>query len=248
MPRHARRKSKTDIYHIIMRGINRQNIFEDDEDNSRFISTLEKYKEISGYQIYAYCLMSNHFHLLLKIGKEDLGIVVKRIAGSYSYWYNLKYHRDGHLFQDRFKSEAIENDAYLMTAIRYIHQNPVKANLCINVSDYVYSSYNEYLSDKPRLIDTSLILGITDKTSFEKYTSENDKNDCMDVPDKTYKLNDTDAMKTLFTVSNCKNATEFQMLDIAQRDNFIRKLKHEGLSIRQISRLTGISFGIVRKS
>ena len=126
MPRQARRKSKTGIYHVIMRGINRQSIFEDDEDYERFIETLKKYKETSEYKIYAFCLMRNHFHLLMKTEKEDLDLVIKRIAGSYVYWYNLKYHRSGHLFQDRYKSEAVEDDPYFLTVLRYIHHNPIR--------------------------------------------------------------------------------------------------------------------------
>lgn len=124
MPRAARKKSNSGIYHIMLRGINRQLIFEDEEDKNRFIETLLKYKEQCGYLIYAYCLMGNHIHILLKEGKEELTLVLKRIAGSYVYWYNWKYHRSGHLFQDRFKSEPVEDDAYFLTVIRYIHQNP----------------------------------------------------------------------------------------------------------------------------
>lgn len=107
VPRQARRKSESGIYHIILRGINQQQIFEDEEDSYRFLETLSKYKEQCGYEIYAYCLMGNHIHILLKEGKENLTLVLKRIAGSYVYWYNWKYRRSGHLFQDRFKSEPV---------------------------------------------------------------------------------------------------------------------------------------------
>lgn len=111
MPRQARKKSASGIYNIMLRGINQQVIFEDEEDNNKFIETIKTYKAISGYKIYAYCLMSNHVHLLLKVEKEDLDLIIKRIAGSYVYWYNWKYHRRGHLFQDRFKSEPVEDGA-----------------------------------------------------------------------------------------------------------------------------------------
>jgi len=129
MPRQARRKSESGIYHIMLRGINQQQIFEDEEDSLRFLETLLKYKEQCGYEIYAYCLMGNHIHILLKEGKENLTLVLKRIAGSYVYWYNWKYRRSGHLFQDRFKSEPVEDDEYFLTVIRYIHQNPIKAGI-----------------------------------------------------------------------------------------------------------------------
>ena len=90
MPRVPRSRSKSGIYHIIMRGINRQSIFEDEEDCVRFIETLQKYKEICEYKLYAYCLMGNHLHLLLMEGKEPLEQVMRRICGSYVFWYNRK--------------------------------------------------------------------------------------------------------------------------------------------------------------
>src|SRR5665811_2065044 len=110
MPREARELSKSGIYHILMRGINRQNIFEDEEDCEKFTQTLYRYKEISKYEIYAYCLMGNHMNLLIKNGQESLEQVMRRICGSYVYWYNKKYDRIGNLFQDRFKSKPVEDD------------------------------------------------------------------------------------------------------------------------------------------
>ena len=247
MPRQARRKSKTGIYHVIMRGINRQSIFEDDEDYERFIETLKKYKETSEYKIYAFCLMRNHFHLLMKTEKEDLDLVIKRIAGSYVYWYNLKYHRSGHLFQDRYKSEAVEDDPYFLTVLRYIHHNPIKAGLYRLVSDYKYSSYGEYITGDSRLVDINYVLNIVDKDSFVKFNNESKTDSCMDIADEVCRINDTDGATIMQRVSNCANSAEFLRLDIPQRNLCIKKLKQEGLSIRQISRLTGVSVGISRK-
>ena len=147
MPRAPRLKSQSGIYHIMLRGINQQVIFEDEEDYFKFIETLKDYKAVSGYNVFAYCLMSNHIHILLQVCKEDLDVIMKRIAGSYVYWYNWKYYRKGHLFQDRFKSEPIEDDEYFLTVLRYIHQNPIKAGIVEKLDEYVYSSYNEYMKD-----------------------------------------------------------------------------------------------------
>ncbi len=146
MPRSARVKSKTGVYHIVLRSINKQRVFEDDEDYQKLLTVLNKYKLASGYEIYGYCLMSNHIHLLMKEGKEELGNAFRRIGASYVYWYNWKYNRRGHLFQDRFKSEAVETDKYLLTVLRYIHQNPVKVDIG-SVETYRWSSYKEYFKE-----------------------------------------------------------------------------------------------------
>ena len=156
MPRVARKKSSTGIYHVIWRGINRQQIFKDKEDYQRFLETIRFFQGISGYLLYAYCLMSNHVHLLLGEGKESLGISFRRIGASFVYWYNWKYNRWGHLFQDRYRSEAVETDAYFLTLIRYIHQNPIKAGVTKEIQAYPWSSYREYVQ-KPEFCDTQWI-------------------------------------------------------------------------------------------
>jgi len=129
VPRAARIKSESRIYHIIMRGINRQILFEDEEDCTKFIQTLQRYKEISEYKLYAYCLMGNHLHLLLREGKEPLETVMRRICGSYVFWYNKKYDRIGYFFQDRFKSEPVDDEVYFLVELRYIFQNPLRAGI-----------------------------------------------------------------------------------------------------------------------
>ena len=144
MPRKVRRTCESGIYHVMLRGINRQRIFEDERDYRQFLSTLAKYRTVCGYTLLGYCLMPNHVHLLIREGDEPLPTVFRRIGASYVYWYNGKYGRVGHLFQDRYKSEAVEDEAYLLTVARYIHQNPVKAGLCETPGKYLYSSYMDY--------------------------------------------------------------------------------------------------------
>ena len=153
MPRKAREGSGTGVFHVMMRGINHQNIFEDTEDYYQFINTLDRMRVRyddegnpcgSNCTYYAYCLMNNHFHLLIREREETVGETVKRIASSYVYYYNRKYLRDGHLFKERFRSEPVNDMAYFTTLLRYIHQNPVKAGIVEHVKDYEYSSWGEY--------------------------------------------------------------------------------------------------------
>ena len=246
MPRQARRKSESGIYHIMLRGINKQVIFEDEEDNFKFLETLKKYKAISGYKIFAYCLMSNHVHLLLKIEKEDIDLIIKRVASSYVYWYNWKYKRNGHLFQDRFKSEPVENDSYFLTVVRYIHQNPLKAGVCKSIDGYNFSSYNEYVK-KADLVDTDFCLGIIDKEQFLDFNNEYNEDVCLEIEKDNFRLTDDEAREIIFKISKCRTITQFQNLNIDKRDKCLKLLRVNGLSIRQISRLTGIGFNIVRK-
>lgn len=193
MPRQARKKSESGIYHIMLRGINRQQIFEDTEDYYKFLAILKEYKAISRYDIYAYCLMGNHIHLLLREGAESLEQVFKRICGKFVYWYNAKYQRSGHLFQDRFKSEPVDTQEYLLTVIRYIHQNPVKAKLCRHVSQYAYSSYTAYLGGDD-LVDTAYILGIWTLDEFVVLNDAVVEANCLDIIENvTMRLTDEQA-------------------------------------------------------
>lgn len=227
----------------MLRGINRQQIFEDEADRERLMETLQRYRDECGYTVYAYCLMGNHFHILLKEGVEELDSVFKRIAGSYVYWYNWKYRRTGHLFQDRFKSEPVEDDSYFLTVLRYIHQNPVKARLCRSVESYPYSSISEYYS-KPELVDTSFAFSMLPLQEFVDYHNQYSDDQCLEI-EEHIRLTDDEAKRIISKISKCKSAAAFQELEIPKRNLYIKKLHNNGLSIRQISRLTGVPKKIV---
>ena len=247
MPRQARKRAESKIYHIMLRGINQQQIFEDEEDKQKFLQILLECRELSGFRLLAYCLMGNHVHLLLWEGKESLEQVFKRIGGRFVYWYNVKYKRVGHLFQDRFKSEPVENDAYLLTVLRYIHQNPVKAGICEKAEDYPYSSMREYLG-APGFADvafTDTLISREDLIAFHKFPgSEN----CLDIPEKPIiRMTDEEAKEIIKRETGCESATDFQKLTPINRDKAIIRLRSRHLSLRQISRLTGVSLMIVRR-
>lgn len=250
MPRRAREKSNTGIYHVMIRGINKQIIFKDNEDYEKLIQTIKEYKEVCGYEIYAYCLMSNHIHLLIKEGKEELGIVFRRIGARYVYWYNNKYVRIGHLFQDRYKSEAVEDDKYFMTVLRYIHQNPVKAGIESDIAKYQWSSYNEYLGINS-ICDTKFALSFfadDEKIAielFQRFNKEENKDKCLDYEEEA-RINDIEAAKIIIEVAGIENAMQIKSFEKEKRNKIIKQLKNRGLSIRQIERLTGISFGVIR--
>jgi len=161
MPRQTRKKSGSGIYHVLLRGINRQTIFEDEEDSDKLLKILGIYKAELNCSIYAYCFMHNHVHLLIRTGGEDLAALMRKVGAKYVYWYNRKYDRIGGLFQDRYKSEPVEDDSYFLTVLRYIHLNPVKAGICKTASDYKESSYNDYMHPwKGQVTDTVFALSL----------------------------------------------------------------------------------------
>jgi len=244
MPRKARKESSTGIYHVMLRGINQQNIFHDDEDNLKLIEILVDCKKTDGFVLYGFCLMGNHIHLLIKAATSgDLGQIFKRIGVRYAYWYNSKYKRIGHLFQDRYKSEPVETDEYFLSVLRYIHQNPVRAGISISVASYAWSSYGEYIEGS-KIVDTQLALDILVLNDFADFHMIAEDISCLeDVP---VRLSDDDAQKVIAETLGHGNIA--QHLENHERAEFLKALKGKGLSIRQISRLTGISKGFVEKA
>jgi putative transposase len=246
MPRVARIKSSTGIYHIMTRGINQQNIFSSDDDYERFLNTLVKYCRKSTCEIYAYCLMGNHIHLLLKEGQESIAITMKRIGASYVYYYNWQYNRKGPLFQDRYKSEPVEDDAYFLTVLRYIHQNPLKAGLSDDISSYPWSSYSEYMN-KSRIINITFTLNLFDSdrekaiARFKEFHSQLNNDPCLDLSEKRRTLSDKAIQQLVLNNYHLELATLHNVKPKTQT-NVLRYLKElDGCSLRQLSRLTGLT-------
>jgi REP element-mobilizing transposase RayT len=246
MPREARRKSKSKIYHIMIRGINQQNIFSDDEDYEKYLDILAIYRKKIEYDLYAYCLMGNHLHLLIKEGKEALSNSMKRIGTSYVYWYNWQYHRKGHLFQDRFKSEVVEDDTYFLTVLRYIHQNPLKAGLADDIALYQWSSYKEY-TFKKTIVNIPFVLSLFDQDldkaieKFKRFNNEPNKDQCLDLPERRNTLSDKE-IKNLVLKKYHLNLALFHNVPSQKQAEVLKYLKElDGSSLRQLSRLTGFT-------
>lgn len=253
MSRQARKQSTSGIYHVMLRGINRQVIFEDDEDYEKFLQVLQGCKSVSRFKLYAYCLMSNHVHILLRTGLdgEPLEQIFKRVGVRYVAWYNRKYGRSGHLFQDRFKSEAVNDDAYLLTVLRYIHQNPVKAGVCRKPEQYRWSSYPAYLGGDS-FCDTVEVLDVLSPdplqalSELKRLHTEHIQTVCMDI-DQELRISDAEVKALLLKVCGTDQPAKLQTLPAAGRDRAIAALKEQGASLRQIVRLSGWTLGIVRR-
>ena len=187
MARQARQKSYTGIYHVILKGLDGRNIFPDDADRLMFMDKLKKARELGGFKLYAYCLMDNHVHLLVK-EEEELGQSIKRITVGYVQLHNNKYGRSGHLFQNRFNSEVVEDERYLITVLRYIHRNPLKAGMISKLEFYPWSSYpliiQSYQTNQT-LLDTQMIRDYFPKKSdFVRFSQEENQDQCLEIKTK----------------------------------------------------------------
>jgi len=246
MPRQARQSSGSQIYHVMMRGINRQQIFEDEQDYEKYLQVLAKCQKICKFKLFAYCLMGNHIHLLLQTQQEALPLIIKRLNCRFVYWYNIKYERKGHLFQDRYKSEPVETEAYLLSVLRYIHQNPLKAGISKKLS-YQFSSYDCYLRPCDNLIDTDFIFQLLPPNQFADFNNEQTDFRCLDIDETPItRLTEEQAQTIMLKISDCQNASEFQALPPQLRNNYFAQFAQTGLSLRQISRLTGYGRGLIQ--
>ncbi|MGL5329597.1 MAG: REP-associated tyrosine transposase [Peptostreptococcaceae bacterium] len=129
-------------YHVTARGNHRENIFIEDGDYMRYLDTLNEaveYYEEYNYEVISYCLMTNHVHLLIRTGTKPLGNLISRIHSRYTKYFNYKYDCVGHLFQGRYHGELIKDERQLYETIRYIHLNPVRANIVNDALEYEYS-------------------------------------------------------------------------------------------------------------
>ena len=147
------------FYHVITRGNQKQKIFKDEADYEKYIEILSGYRKQYQYRLYAYVLMNNHVHLLLETRDIKLSKIQQGINQRYTMYYNKKYKTVGHLFQGRYKAILCDRDAYLLTLIKYIHLNPVRANVVKLPADHRWSSHRNYAERvKDDFIDTDQVL------------------------------------------------------------------------------------------
>ena len=172
MTRKARIVSKGSIYHVLSRGNNKESIFNQEEDKEFFQQKLLFAKQKYKFKLLCFAIMPNHFHLLIQPSEQaSLSTIMKSLLVSYSFYYNHKNNRVGHVFQDRFKSYICLKDTYLVTLISYIHQNPKRAGLVNDSSEYKYSSLQTYLKkSKNNLVDKKFIIEFLENSFGQKGT------------------------------------------------------------------------------
>ncbi len=257
MPREARQKSKSGVYHIMLRSIRRQDLFHYDKDRIYFLQTLNRYKDKNAFKVLGWCLMGNHVHLLLQEGKLTTAEIMKRVGVSYAGYYNRKYKNSGHLFQDRYQSETVEDDAYLLTVIRYIHQNPVRAGMVQRPADWPWSSCSGYYGKNifpPGLLDSELVLGMfstslpTAVEWFQAYNEAENDDLCLDDFDKV-RYADKQAREEIERVLSPLSIEGVKTLPKAERDEILRIIKRiDGITQRQAAAILGVSPSLLFKA
>lgn len=253
MPRKPRILSPTGIYHIILRSINQQIIFEEDADYQKLLYILSDCKRTFDIDIYAYCLMDNHIHLLIHSSDDHLASFFQSLGTRFVRWYNTKYSRSGHLFQDRYYSiPVIEEQQYLST-LAYIHNNPVKSSVCRYPSEYRWSSYNAFYGQKNPLVDTSFSFDQAgSKDLLLKYFSTVSPyfDDAQVIPafEKTrHFMPDKIALNIFKEVTKLSSTSDVVNLPKSLRNKYMNVLYKKGLTKKQIARLMDVSISTVKR-
>ncbi len=237
MPRTARTVGFTGWNHIIIRGINRENLFYDEEDYKCFVITMGRVRKKHEFETAAYCLMNNHVHFLMRTEDGTSSEIIKKILIIYASYYNKKYNRVGHVFQDRYRSEPVDDETYLLTVARYIYLNPQKAGIC-PAKEYPYTFIQ---------IDGILSRYFKSSEAFMNFLETENDDKCMEY-NIASGYSDEEALKMILKITGEENPQLLQEYERKRRDGVLCQLKETGLRIRQISRLTGINRNIVQRA
>ncbi len=237
MPRSARQHSETGFYHVMVRGNGKQILFECDSDREFYLTKLYFCFKSEGIVVLAWCLMDNHAHLLVLDNNWHLPTAMARANGAYARYYNERSGHVGHVFQDRYRCEPINNEKHLLEAFRYIHNNPEEARLS-RAENYRWSSYHEYMGS-PRLVDITIMLDIFgSRKQLKKF--------CREKSDPEFRIRHVLNPTSDVLLDIARDAlspadpTRLSALPRKERDQQLMRLRDTGFTLRQIERLTGI--------
>lgn len=249
MPRCTRKFGNKRINHVIMRGVNKQMIFLDKQDKEKMLKEIKNTKEKYAYELYAYVIMPNHVHMLIYDRECNLSLIMNSLQTRYVSYFNKKYERVGHLFQDRYFNKAIEDEDYLKNTIKYIHKNPEKAFLC-KTEEYQWSSYHEYVQKEQSIVDITMFLEMLESDrkialkKFEEYHKQNEENKFSDSIEYELQTRLTDeqlveALIERLEIDNIQKIQQYNKRIIGELLKEVTKIPY--ISINQLSRVTGIN-------
>jgi REP element-mobilizing transposase RayT len=234
----------------MLRGNAGMQLFFDDDDRRFFLERLGRYRDECDLELFAWCLMGNHVHLLVRDESDSLSLAVKKLTQSYAAWFNQKYDRAGSVFGGRYRRESVEGEPYLLEVFRYILTNPVRAGGQIDQ----WTSYNDYrgltgMTDTAFIAslfspDPSAAFGLIDEFVSSRPDTEPA---ILDEPPARYNT-DAAALKLIKGLTRSSSPTALADMNSNRRNTILTRLKDEGISVRRISRLTGISRGIVQRA
>jgi putative transposase len=194
------------IYHVFQRGNNREYIFQNEIEKSFFIKQLREYIQVNNYEILAFTIMNNHYHIIIRTNEASLSIIMHFINNIYGKYYNFHHNRTGHVFEERYKCKLVENDAYLIWLLRYIHRNPVRAHLCEKVEDYKWSSDNLYRCNRELFVNINFILDILSQKRSDAIKAYLQ---LVSTPEDEDKIKDYESIKNMYpNISSSYNQTE----------------------------------------
>ena len=240
-----RKIASTKLYHIVVRGVNKQNIFYDKQDVKKYQREIQRTKEKYQYQLLAYAFMDNHVHLVIKDINNNISKIMQSLELRYVKYFNLKYERINNLSEFRFKSKPIETEEYLKNVVRYVHRNPEKIGE--NIITW-RTSYLEYIEQKEYLAQIEDVMALFKKGGnyIENFIEFHKNYSVWQDYDKDYELNvritDQEAGQEMLKKKKKDNIMDFQRYTQEEQKYWIKKIgKIEGITKAQIARILGIS-------
>ena len=252
MPRYARQRNEKGIHHVVVQGKRMEHIFKQDAEKELYLDTLLKYKAQTEVKLYAFCILDNHVHLVLKETKEEtVSSFMRRIGVSFSYWYRQRYDlpQGKELFRGRYLSEPLLTEEMILKVVRHIHQEPVRTGLAEKMEDYFWSSYRMYLHPggfvDRRLVLDSLHFG----GGYTSYMAEEEADvHCLEEVPVKYGRTDEEADALIQVRLREEGVSSLGQLNHEEKKIFFRRLRYEDeVSIQQLSRVTGVNRGYIQR-
>lgn len=243
-----RQLSEGDVYHITNRGVGRQMLFEDEKDYRVFMRLLFGETREAGAELYAWCLMDNHVHLLFHGELDLLSNLMQKIEGEYAIYFNQRHDHVGHVFQGRFHSVPVTSDAQLLSTVIYIHRNPLEAGLA-NGLNWRWSSYSDYLTGRGTT-STAFVLEVFGGIKYfeELHHLKDAERDLNPSSRRPYRYKVDEASEIYATVLSRLGLSVVPVEPREERDKVLHELKAAGVSVRQLERFTGLGRGIISRA
>ena len=241
MMTHTKRKrSESGFYHVVAKGDGGQIVFECNAHRRYYLKLLETSASDHAIEVHAYCLMSNHIHLLVKDSRNELSAFMKQLNERYAMYFAKETGRVGHVFQSRFWSEPVETDEYYLATLRYIHANPEPAGMC-RAKDYPWSSYSSYVNE-PSFVTTKFALGLLGGEDVFKrlHASPSLQAKPFLKSGLCNHLTSDELVRIAASLLNLNATRDLKPMKPRERFPYLAKLKQAGLSENEIARITGI--------